>query len=193
MTGTLQAVMRLRRPTVGRSNMTFRPPTLCAVLQAPLRWVPDRLHAEALSFVLNRVMADALKDGDLDFLDAKTVAIHVSDIDVGLRLRLDRGRFVAAVTHRADVRFIGDAHTLLLLVTQREDADTLFFQRRLRIEGDTATGVHLKNFLDALGESPLPAPLQRFVERLADQYGRHCGAEAATDQAPQLSPERPYQ
>ena len=34
--------------------------------------------------------------------------------------------------------------------TRREDPDTLFFNRRLCIEGDTATGVHVKNLLDAL-------------------------------------------
>lgn len=168
-------------------------PSPCMLLQAPLRWLPDRLHAEGLAFVLNRVMADALRAGDLDFLRGKTVAIRVSDLDVGCRLRLARDGFVAAGERAPDVRFVGDAHTLLLLVTQREDADTLFFQRRLRIEGDTATGVHLKNFLDALGESPLPAPLLRVVERLADQYGRYCAVDAQADQAPQLSPGRPYQ
>jgi predicted lipid carrier protein YhbT len=163
------------------------------LLQAPLRWLPDRLTAEGLAFVLNRVMADALAAGELDFLRGKTIGIEVSDLDIGCRLRLARDGFAAAGGRPTDVRFIGDAHTLLLLVTQREDADTLFFQRRLRIEGDTATGVHLKNFLDAMGESPLPAPLLRIVERLADHYGRHCAADAQPAQAPQLSPGRPYQ
>ncbi|MFB6261882.1 MAG: SCP2 sterol-binding domain-containing protein, partial [Thiohalorhabdaceae bacterium] len=51
-----------------------------------------------------------------------------------------------------------------------EDADTLFFNRRLAMEGDTATGVYLKNFLDALEvdwdahraavEAALPAPVR---------------------------------
>jgi predicted lipid carrier protein YhbT len=36
------------------------------------------------------------------------------------------------------------------LATRREDPDTLFFSRRLCIEGDTETGVHVKNLLDAL-------------------------------------------
>lgn len=37
------------------------------------------------------------------------------------------------------------------LALRREDADTLFFTRRLVIEGDTALGLELRNALDALG------------------------------------------
>lgn len=36
------------------------------------------------------------------------------------------------------------------LALRREDPDTLFFTRRLVIEGDTALGLELKNALDAL-------------------------------------------
>jgi len=34
---------------------------------------------------------------------------------------------------------------------RREDPDTLFFTRRLVLEGDTALGLEIKNTLDALG------------------------------------------
>ena len=34
---------------------------------------------------------------------------------------------------------------------RREDPDTLFFTRRLVLEGDTALGLEIKNALDALG------------------------------------------
>jgi predicted lipid carrier protein YhbT len=37
------------------------------------------------------------------------------------------------------------------LALGRADADTLFFTRRLVIEGDTALGLELRNALDALG------------------------------------------
>jgi predicted lipid carrier protein YhbT len=87
------------------------------------------------------------------------------------------------------VRFSGNADTFLLLATQREDADSLFFQRLLRIEGDTATGLHLKNFLDAFGEPKLPGPARVALERFADLYASRCGSP----QARQLSPGRPAQ
>jgi predicted lipid carrier protein YhbT len=37
----------------------------------------------------------------------------------------------------------------LLLAARREDADNLFFQRRLCTEGDTEPGLEVKNFLDS--------------------------------------------
>ena len=39
----------------------------------------------------------------------------------------------------------------LALALRREDADTLFFTRRIVIEGDTALGLEIRNALDALG------------------------------------------
>ena len=36
------------------------------------------------------------------------------------------------------------------MATRRVDPDTLFFERRLSIDGDTETGLRLKNLLDAV-------------------------------------------
>jgi len=44
----------------------------------------------------------------------------------------------------------------MMLAARSVDADTLFFQRRLKIEGDTELGLSLKNFLDAQDLSGLP-------------------------------------
>lgn len=156
-------------------------PEFCNVLARPLRWLPQRVHAGGLSMVLNHLLADALAQGDLDFLRDKVVGIEVNDLGIGYRLHLGADGFqVAPRSREADVRFSGDAYTFLLLATQREDADSLFFQRLLRIQGDTATGLHLKNFLDALGELPLPRPAREALERFTDLYARHC---AGTRQA----------
>jgi predicted lipid carrier protein YhbT len=54
----------------------------------------------------------------------------------------------------------GQLHAFLLMLARREDPDTLFFQRLLAIEGDTALGLEIKNFLDRLEWEALPiAPL----------------------------------
>jgi predicted lipid carrier protein YhbT len=49
---------------------------------------------------------------------------------------------------------------LLSLMRADTDADTLFFQRRLRISGDTELGLIVKNWLDA---APRPAWLKPAV------------------------------
>ncbi len=40
----------------------------------------------------------------------------------------------------ADVSFSADASDLLMIAARKQDPDTLFFQRRLVIEGDTGWG-----------------------------------------------------
>ena len=59
-----------------------------------------------------------------------------------------------------DLSITGTLHTFLLLAARREDSDTLFFQRRLRMEGDTELGLEVKNFLDGLDVDSLWLPRQ---------------------------------
>ena len=162
--------------------MSLITPRLCNALTRPLRWLPERVHAGGLSLILNHLLAHALAQGDLEFLRDKVVAIEVADLGIRYRLQLGEDGFRAAPGSRgADVRFSGDAHTFLQLASQQEDADSLFFQRLLRIEGDTATGLHLKNFLDSLEELSLPRPAREALERFTDLYARHCAQSGASD------------
>ena len=49
-----------------------------------------------------------------------------------------------------DLTIAASAHDFLLLAKRREDPDTLFFCRRLLMEGDTELGLLIKNALDAI-------------------------------------------
>lgn len=168
-------------------------PGLCRFLTRPLQWLPQGLHAGGLSLMLNHLMAHALAEGEMDFLHGKVISLRVTDLGICYRLLHERDGFrPAPAGAEADVRFSGDAHAFLLLATQREDADTLFFQRVLRIEGDTATGLHLKNFLDAFDQPPLPGPARNALERFTDLYAKSCGT-AAGAQVRQPNPGRPAQ
>jgi predicted lipid carrier protein YhbT len=70
----------------------------------------------------------------------------------------------AAVTFRASAR------DLARLALRLEDPDTLFFDRRLRIEGDTDLGLRVKNMLDAIeleaAAAAMPLGLGPMVLRL---------------------------
>ena len=61
----------------------------------------------------------------------------------------------------------GGLHAFLMMLARREDPDTLFFQRLLAIEGDTALGLEIKNFLDRLEWEalPMPAPLKQVPQQ----------------------------
>ncbi len=57
-----------------------------------------------------------------------------------------------------------------LLSLRRVDADTLFFSRRLTMEGDTELGLGLKNALDAIDWTKLPAELLKTLVRTAKSF-----------------------
>jgi len=125
------------------------------VLPRPLTWpfamIPDAVHRLAVVTALNRIFAGALREGELDFLQGRIMRVHVSDLRLTLCLSLEQTRLVAARDKRLpDLSITGSLHAFLLLAARREDSDTLFFQRRLRMEGDTELGLEVKNFLDGL-------------------------------------------
>ena len=77
---------------------------LPAALALPLRLVPAVVHSTVLATVLDRVLAGALADGELEFLFGRTVAIRIDDAQVEYRLFLGVGGFYAGSGEReADV------------------------------------------------------------------------------------------
>jgi len=53
-------------------------------------------------------------------------------------------------TSLANCIISGNLESFIQLITTQQDPDTLFFNRELNIEGETETGVHIKNLLDSL-------------------------------------------
>lgn len=102
--------------------------------------------------------------GGLEPLFGKIVALRVTDAGIGFRFAVTRSGFVACAGRDAPaVTISAGARDFVRLALRRVDPDTLFFGRRLVIEGDTELGLLLKNRLDALdlrslAKSP-PRPL----------------------------------
>ena len=67
-----------------------------------------------------------------------------------------------------DVSFSGNLNDLVLIAGRKEDPDTLFFQRRLSIEGDTELGLEIKNLMDSVDLDLLPIPMKTLLNQLAD-------------------------
>lgn len=119
----------------------------------------------------SRALARQIEDGLLDFLGGRVVEISVTDLGLAWRFTFDeRRRRVRATRAAADTTIRGDSEALLLLASQRADPDTLFFRRRLLLEGDTELGLQLKNLLDTLEPGDLPLPVAHFL--------RHAGRVA---------------
>lgn len=131
--------------------------TLPRPLSLPARLVPIWLHSRVLAQILGRVLAEQVAAGELAMLEGKTLGVAIRDAGVQYRLTLEGGALVASDSP-PDVVMSGQLHAFLQMLARREDPDTLFFQRLLAIEGDTALGLEIKNFLDRLEWEALPVP-----------------------------------
>ena len=140
----------------------------------PLGFLPRQLSNHGMVALCNQVFAAPLAAGELAFLDRQILQITVDDADIDLILS-STGSRLCAVTESCspDVHIRGTAYDYLQLVSKRKDADSLFFQRRLRLEGDTELGLHLKNFLDAWEAPPVVQWFQQQAHgwlALADRF-----------------------
>ncbi len=126
----------------------LRPPKFLAELGPKL---PQRPWSDALCASLELARLTRQLDADFSFLEGRTVRILIDDLGVRATLRYTNGHFrPAAADIDADVSFRAASPDFLKLLRRTEDPDTLFFQRKLRIEGDTELGLHLKNLLDSI-------------------------------------------
>lgn len=126
-------------------------PRFPAPLSLPLRVIPSSIHNRALVATLNRIFHNELLNGELDFLQDRLVHISIEDAGLEYRFTLDADRLIPGNSSSApDLELKGTVYDYLLLASRNEDADALFFNRRLHMQGDTELGLYVKNFLDGL-------------------------------------------
>ncbi|OYV75493.1 MAG: hypothetical protein B7Z66_12585 [Chromatiales bacterium 21-64-14] len=124
-----------------------------------LRVLPDAWHAEIATRLFNHLMRG--QTGAERIAEIDGVRLCLSIVDTGNELlfeirggRLERARRASAGTREWQVRIRGKLNDFLLLATRSEDPDSLFFSRRLALEGDTEIGLHVKNVIDAIEFDP---------------------------------------
>lgn len=115
-----------------------------------LRTLPDALHSELLARLFSHLLKGQYVAEQLIELEGKRLAIVITDTGNELCFLIHNGRFVRATGKQWDVRIKGRLEEFWLLASRAEDPDTLFFNRRLAIEGETETGLHIKNMLDSM-------------------------------------------
>lgn len=100
---------------------------------------------------LNLALGGNLPDDVQQSLNGKKLRIAVTDAKVSFDFQWLNGRFAACGNQgEPDLTISASAHDFLLLARRQEDPDTLFFSRRLSMEGDTELGLLVKNTLDAI-------------------------------------------
>lgn len=107
-------------------------------------------------------------------MQGRSLRIVVQDMQLGFCLTLSQDRLTALQVPAPDLSISGNLHAFMLMAARRADPDTLFFQRLLRMEGDTGLGLALKNFLAAqdMEERWLTRQMQSMLQRALPLYER---------------------
>ncbi len=156
-------------PTKTRSQNPLMP----APLMLPLKILPAFVHNKILLTTLNRLFKQDIEEGELDFLDGKIIHILVEDASIEYCFTLRNSKLVAASNKSAaDLILRGTIYNYLLLASREEDTDTLFFSRRLHMQGDTELGLYVKNFLDGMDmdSHKVPAYLEKLLKKSLPVY-----------------------
>ena len=142
-----------------------RPPVLRRLIGILDPCVPLAVKRRLVEPLLNRTFAEPLAEGEFDVLEGRRISLAIEDLGVTLTLSLTAQRLV--LCHAAGEATIhGGWREFLCLATRREDPDSLFFQRRLLIEGDTELGLMVKNLLDGREEGLAQGRLGELLVRL---------------------------
>lgn len=131
--------------------------------------VPFAIKRRLVEPLLNRTFAIPLAEGEFDALEGRRISLTIADLSVTLSLTLESQRLLLC-REKGEATIRGGWREFLCLATRREDPDSLFFQRRLIIEGDTELGLTLKNLLDGCEEGLAQGRLGELLvglERLA--------------------------
>lgn len=100
---------------------------------------------------LNVALARMLAPDVTQMLLGKKLRLRVTDAQWAFDFEWVNGRFSARQNKgAADLTISASAYDFVLLARRQEDPDTLFFSRRLSMEGDTELGLLVKNTLDAI-------------------------------------------
>lgn len=155
-------------------------PVFPAPLSLPLKIIPSFIHNKALVTTLNKIFHKDLKEGELDFLQGKVIHITIEDTGIEYRLTLNKDKLVPGdKTQTPDLFLKGTMYDYLLLASRREDTDTLFFSRRLHMQGDTELGLYVKNFLDGMDmdSHKIPGYLESILQKSLPVYERLFGSK----------------
>lgn len=131
------------------------------VMPGLLKNVVERLPAKPPAWLLVQTLNQLLKReillADMSLLAGHLFRVEVADLGLNLFFSASEQRFmVSDVKTEVDLCLSANTADFMKMLLRQEDPDTLFFNRRLKIEGDTELGLIVKNLLDSIDWSTIP-------------------------------------
>ena len=147
----LKDYSQMPSPDSAAASPPFFPTKVPAPVAAVLSRLPAYPAALLLTTALNTNVAPQLPADVADALLHKRLRIQVRDARVTLDFTWAGRAFAPRARHTDTALCISaSAHDFLRLAQRHDDPATLFFNRRLSMEGDTELGLMVKNTLDSL-------------------------------------------
>jgi len=100
---------------------------------------------------LNQLVKRGVLPADMELLAGRRFEVRLVDAGVSLRFAADARHFTLdRQAGEPDLRLSANVADFARMMLREEDPDTLFFNRKLVIEGDTELGLIVKNLLDSV-------------------------------------------
>ncbi len=134
----------------------MRPFFIPQPISTVLSLLPQYPHSLIFARAINLALKGKLQDEVWSPLRGKQVCIRVRDAGIALHFTLGTDGLIARhPAAQPDLAISASAQDFFLLALRKEDPDTLFFSRRLVMEGDTELGLLVKNTLDGMELPPM--------------------------------------
>ena len=121
------------------------------------RILPIKPPQMILVHTLNQLLKKGVLPADMSLLAGKRFEIDILDAGITVRFSATDQVFVSEhFSDTPDLRFAANTVDFIRMILREEDPDTLFFNRKLQIEGDTELGLMIKNLLDSVDWTTTP-------------------------------------
>ncbi len=146
-------------------------PSISKIIQFTEPKLPFPIRKKVAEQLLNLLFKEQLQDDEFYFLEGQELGLEVRDLGIQVAFTCKNEKLIVLPAQQPDAWIRGDAADFIQMASQEVDPDTLFFQRRLVIEGNTELSLAIKNLMDGVDWSEMPALFQRSI-RWAQQAVR---------------------
>ncbi len=135
--------------------------------------MPMKFNQLIIEKTLNYLFSEQIIENEFEFLNGRILQITIEDANLIMGISAKKSKLCC--TYLGTDHFIADAYlsidtsNAILLANQKTDPDTLFFQRKLKIKGDTELVHHTKNIIDSLAPDIIPNNLLKLLAYYKEQ------------------------
>lgn len=113
--------------------------------------LPSKPPRFLLVSVLNHLLKRDFLAADMSLFSGHKFEINIIDANFRIRFSANDDHFIdTPFSGEPDLRLSANSVDFMRMIFREEDPDTLFFNRKLHIEGDTELGLITKNLLDSV-------------------------------------------